>query len=161
MYAHHAALRSSSFDGRDRTTHHQKTKQRAPTWRTSWTGEERMAGDKTRKAAPKIIFRSLDLSQLPVLTVASVVLVRHRVMWWSARCLQCAFTARCSTFQLPESAGLEWASGQVGGCWLSASGRQYVSTAKDILRRLCALCLRCICTAQCVLCLRPACAGPK
>jgi hypothetical protein len=87
------------------------------------------------------------LSQLLVLTVGRVVLVSHRVMQWSALYLQCTFTAQCATFQLPASAGLGWASSQYGMCRLSASGRQCVSTAQIILRWLCALCLRCICTA--------------
>jgi hypothetical protein len=47
-----------------------------------------------------------DLCQLPVLTVAGVVLVRHRVMWWSGRCPQYAFLAQCATAQLPVSARL-------------------------------------------------------
>jgi hypothetical protein len=38
---------------RDRITHHKKTKQRAPTWMTSCTGEEIMAGDKTRSRKPE------------------------------------------------------------------------------------------------------------
>ena len=38
---------------RDRITHHKKTKQRAPTWRRSWTGEERMVEDKTRSLKPE------------------------------------------------------------------------------------------------------------
>ena len=43
----------------DRITHHKKTKQRAPTWRTSWTGEEIMAGDKTRSQKPERQLRKL------------------------------------------------------------------------------------------------------
>ena len=41
-----------------------------------------------------------------VLTMAGIVLVKHRVMRWSARGLQYAFFARCTTSQLPASAGL-------------------------------------------------------
>uniref|UniRef100_A0A8C8IJ41 Glutamate receptor n=1 Tax=Oncorhynchus tshawytscha TaxID=74940 RepID=A0A8C8IJ41_ONCTS len=37
MYAHHAALWSTSFDGCDRTSHHQRTKQRG---KEEWTWEE-------------------------------------------------------------------------------------------------------------------------
>ncbi|XP_070298705.1 uncharacterized protein [Salvelinus sp. IW2-2015] len=59
MYAHHAAPWSTSFDGRDRTSHHQRTKQRGKgeqrfqedwTWedildgKGSWTWEEILAG---------------------------------------------------------------------------------------------------------------------
>ena len=83
-----------------------------------------------------------DLSQLLVLTVGSMLLVRHRVMRWSARCLQCAILARCALFQVLAFAGLEWASSQEGGCWLSAPGLQFTSLDQEILRRLCVLCLR-------------------
>ena len=47
------------------------------------------------------------------------------------------------------------------GIQLSAPGLRCVSSAQDILRRLCTLCLRCDFTAQCVLCQRPALAGLK
>ena len=65
---------------RDRITPPKKTKQRAPTWSTSWAGKEIMAGDKTRSRKPKrqlqIYFdwrsQGLDPSQLPVLTVGSM-----------------------------------------------------------------------------------------
>jgi hypothetical protein len=68
-----------------------------------------------------------DLSQLLVLTVGSVLLARHRVMRWSAWCLQCAILVRCARFQLLALARLEWASSQEGGCWLSAPGLQCTS----------------------------------
>ena len=83
-----------------------------------------------------------DLSQLLMLTVGRVLLVRHCVMRWSARCLQCAILARCALFQLLALAGLEWASSNEGGCRLSAPGLQCTSLDQDILRRLCVLCLR-------------------
>jgi hypothetical protein len=58
MYAYHAAPWSPPYNERDRTTHHKRTKQRTKEewtswtrekeeWRTSWTWEEVMAGDKT------------------------------------------------------------------------------------------------------------------
>ena len=54
-----------------------------------------------------------DLRQLPVLTGEREGLGRHRVMRWSAQFPQCVCIARCGTFQLLVSAGLEWASSQV------------------------------------------------
>ena len=58
MFAQHDAPWSPVYDDRDRTTHQKKTKQRVKKewtpctrekeeWRTSWTWEEVMAGDKT------------------------------------------------------------------------------------------------------------------
>ena len=48
-----------------------------------------------------------DLSQLPVLTGRSAVLVRHRVMRSSARCRQYALTARWAIGQPPAGAKRE------------------------------------------------------
>ena len=42
MYAHHVGPWSTSSDGRDRTTHHKRTKQRGE--RDSWTWEENKDG---------------------------------------------------------------------------------------------------------------------
>ena len=54
-----------------------------------------------------------DLRQLPVLSGEREGPGRHHVMLWSARCPRCGCIARCSTFQLLVSAGLEWAWSQV------------------------------------------------
>ena len=47
MYAHHAALWSASFDGRDRTSHHKRTKQRGKgdSWTWEGKGPWRQAGE--------------------------------------------------------------------------------------------------------------------
>ena len=103
---------SSSSDDkyRYRTTHHKRTKQRGneeQRVQASWTWEEksegqgpwRQAGEyrspkeeleaakaerRRYEARQRRDWRSqaIDLSQLPVLTRSSVVLVRHRVMRW-------------------------------------------------------------------------------
>ena len=59
---------------------------------------ERRRYEGTRLARKRGVWQSQvgDLSQLPVLTVAGIVLVRHRVMRWSSRCLQYAFLAQCA-----------------------------------------------------------------
>ncbi|XP_064811670.1 uncharacterized protein LOC135526929 isoform X3 [Oncorhynchus masou masou] len=50
-----------------------------------------------------------DLRQLPVVTGGLERPGRHHV----TRCPQCGYIARCGTYQLRVSAGLEWASSQV------------------------------------------------
>ena len=55
MYAAPWLIYDREFEDseRDRITHHKKTKQCPPTWRRSWTGEERMVEDKTRSLKPE------------------------------------------------------------------------------------------------------------
>ncbi|XP_064881736.1 uncharacterized protein LOC115138403 isoform X2 [Oncorhynchus nerka] len=113
--------------------------------------EVRQRNRHERQTPPKKIFGGTrgvwqnqvgDLSQLPVLTVTGVVLVRHRVMRSSAQCLQCVFLARCATSQPPVSAMQEWVSSQGVLCRPSVFGLRYAVSAQGILRRRCVLCLR-------------------
>ena len=70
---------------------------------------ERQARRRGRKPESQGVWRGQvgDLRQLPVLSGGLKRPDRHRAMLWSARCPQCGCIARCGTFQLHVSAGLE------------------------------------------------------